>query len=51
MRVAVIGATGHIGGYLVPRLVAAGHEVSRSAAASMLLPGTPGMGPGVPGDR
>ena len=27
MRVAVIGATGHIGGYLVPRLVAAGHEV------------------------
>jgi nucleoside-diphosphate-sugar epimerase len=27
MRVVVIGATGHIGGYLVPRLVAAGHEV------------------------
>jgi nucleoside-diphosphate-sugar epimerase len=27
MRVAVIGATGHIGGYLVPRLVSAGHEV------------------------
>jgi nucleoside-diphosphate-sugar epimerase len=27
MRVVVIGATGHIGSYLVPRLVAAGHEV------------------------
>lgn len=27
MRVVVIGATGHVGGYLVPRLVAAGHRV------------------------
>jgi len=27
MRVTVIGATGHIGTYLVPRLVAAGHDV------------------------
>ncbi|WP_394337475.1 NAD-dependent epimerase/dehydratase family protein [Haladaptatus sp. R4] len=27
MRVTVIGATGHIGSYLVPRLVRAGHEV------------------------
>lgn len=27
MRVVVIGATGHIGTYLVPRLVAQGHEV------------------------
>ena len=27
MRVVVIGATGHIGSYLVPRLVAAGHQV------------------------
>jgi nucleoside-diphosphate-sugar epimerase len=27
MRVVVIGATGHVGGYLVPRLVDAGHEV------------------------
>lgn len=27
-RVAVLGGTGHIGGYLVPRLVAAGHEVT-----------------------
>jgi nucleoside-diphosphate-sugar epimerase len=26
-RVAVIGATGHVGSYLVPRLVRAGHEV------------------------
>ena len=26
-RVAVIGATGHVGTYLVPRLVRAGHEV------------------------
>jgi nucleoside-diphosphate-sugar epimerase len=28
MRVVVIGATGHVGSYLVPRLVAAGHEVT-----------------------
>lgn len=28
MRVLVIGGTGHIGSYLVPRLVLAGHEVS-----------------------
>lgn len=27
MRTVVIGATGHVGGYLVPRLVRAGHEV------------------------
>jgi len=27
MRVVIIGATGHIGSYLVPRLVNAGHEV------------------------
>ncbi len=27
MRVVIIGATGHIGGYLVPRLVEGGHEV------------------------
>ncbi|HEY8317711.1 MAG TPA: NAD-dependent epimerase/dehydratase family protein [Amnibacterium sp.] len=27
MRVIVIGATGHVGGYLVPRLVEAGHDV------------------------
>ncbi len=35
-RVIVIGATGHVGTYLVPRLVEAGHEVvaiSRGAAA------------------
>lgn len=27
MRIVVIGATGHVGGYLVPHLVEAGHEV------------------------
>jgi nucleoside-diphosphate-sugar epimerase len=27
MRIVVIGASGHVGGYLVPRLVKAGHEV------------------------
>lgn len=27
MRVVVIGATGHIGSYLIPRLVEAGHAV------------------------
>jgi nucleoside-diphosphate-sugar epimerase len=26
-RIVVIGATGHVGSYLVPRLVRAGHEV------------------------
>ena len=36
MRIVVIGATGHVGGYLVPRLVEDGHEVvavSRGEAA------------------
>ncbi len=28
MRVLVVGATGHVGGYLVPSLVRAGHEVA-----------------------
>jgi nucleoside-diphosphate-sugar epimerase len=28
MRIVIIGSTGHIGTYLVPRLVAAGHEVA-----------------------
>jgi nucleoside-diphosphate-sugar epimerase len=27
MRIVVIGGTGHVGGYLIPRLVAAGHDV------------------------
>ncbi|MBE2270306.1 MAG: NAD(P)-dependent oxidoreductase, partial [Anaerolinea sp.] len=27
MRVVVIGATGHVGTYMIPRLVEAGHEV------------------------
>lgn len=27
MRVVVVGATGHVGGYLIPELVAAGHDV------------------------
>ncbi|MFD1720607.1 NAD-dependent epimerase/dehydratase family protein [Amnibacterium endophyticum] len=27
MRIVIIGATGHVGGYLVPRLVEAGHDV------------------------
>ncbi len=38
-RVVVIGATGHVGTYLVPRLVAAGHDVvavSRGQAAPYL---------------
>ena len=39
MKVAVIGGRGHIGTYLVPRLVTAGHEVisiSRGTAAPYL---------------
>jgi len=27
MKVVVLGATGHVGGYLIPRLVELGHEV------------------------
>ena len=27
MRIVIIGGTGHVGTYLVPRLVSAGHEV------------------------
>src|SRR3712207_7279763 len=27
MRIAIIGGTGHVGSFLVPRLVRAGHEV------------------------
>ena len=27
MKIVVIGSTGHVGGFLVPRLVEAGHEV------------------------
>ena len=27
MRIVIIGATGHVGTFLVPRLVAAGHAV------------------------
>ena len=34
MRVVIIGGSGHVGTYLVPRLVAAGHAVIASAAAS-----------------
>jgi nucleoside-diphosphate-sugar epimerase len=42
-HVVVIGGTGHIGGYLVPRLVAAGHEVTvltRGKAAPYRQDGT-----------
>ncbi|HIQ05374.1 MAG TPA: NAD(P)-dependent oxidoreductase [Anaerolineae bacterium] len=38
MRVVIIGGTGHVGTYLVPRLVEAGHEVislSRGHAAGL----------------
>ncbi len=31
MKVLVIGATGHVGTYLVPRLVELGHEVTAAA--------------------
>ncbi|MEO7348555.1 MAG: NAD-dependent epimerase/dehydratase family protein, partial [Terrimesophilobacter sp.] len=27
MRIVVVGATGHIGGYLIPELIASGHDV------------------------
>jgi uncharacterized protein YbjT (DUF2867 family) len=35
MRIAIIGGTGHVGSFLVPRLVRAGHDVvSLSRGAS-----------------
>ncbi len=34
MRVVVIGGTGHVGTYLIPRLVAAGHEVTNISRGS-----------------
>ena len=43
-RVVVIGATGHIGTYLVPRLVRGGHEV---IAVSRGRPGTVSPEPAV----
>lgn len=42
MRVVVIGGSGHIGSYLVPRLVRAGHEVV-SLSRGNTLPYTPNM--------
>ncbi len=36
MRIAVIGATGHIGSYLIPRLVLAGHEIYAVSRGSAL---------------
>ena len=41
-RVVVIGATGHIGGYLVPRLVEAGHAIDpwRGQPIGYRVPGT-----------
>ncbi len=43
MRVVVIGATGHVGGYLVPRLVDGGHDViAVSRGVSMPYHANPG---------
>ena len=42
MRILVVGASGYIGGRLVPRLAAQGHElILMSRAASMLAPRFP----------
>lgn len=37
MRIVVIGATGHVGGYLIPRLVAAGHDVVAVSRGTQVL--------------
>jgi len=51
-RVVVIGATGHIGTYLVPRLVRAGHEGRRAEPwRARAVPGQPAVAPGQPGRR
>ena len=50
-RVVVIGATGHVGTYLVPRLVRGGHEViAISRGTRDPVPREPGMGFGPQGD-
>jgi uncharacterized protein YbjT (DUF2867 family) len=41
MRCAVFGATGYIGGRLVPELLAAGHEVRLVARSPEKLAGVP----------
>ena len=41
MRIVVIGGSGHLGTYLVPRLVGAGHEVinvSRAPSVNHIKP-------------
>ena len=46
-RVVVIGATGHIGSYLVPRLVRGGHEViAMSRGTREPYHAEPAVGPG-----
>lgn len=37
MRILVVGATGHVGGYLVPSLVRAGHEVAAMSRGKQQL--------------
>ena len=51
-RVVVIGATGHIGTYLVPRLVRGGHEViAMSRGTARAVPREPAVERGHPGAR
>ena len=38
MRVVIIGGSGHVGTYLVPRLVEAGHEVVAISSAASSSP-------------
>ena len=47
MRIVVIGATGHIGGYLVPMLVEQGHDVVAVSRGDPPLPRRSGMVRGV----
>jgi hypothetical protein len=39
MRVVIIGGTGHVGTFLVPRLVMAGHEVNPTLVIAATLGG------------